>query len=396
MPIQLDRDRESAVVASLADHFAALGARYTEAEPSGAGPAADGELLRDGMRYAVEVKTSTQGRADRVIPLLSQAILQAQRHAADQKGTRPMAVLWIEQAPEALFARVVAFLDAYRPKAAVAIVTPDGVRLVRWNEDGPCDIAAPASSGLRAGARRLGAIRATALNAFNPFSDLNQWMLKVLLAPEIRAEWLNAPRHTYRSGTELAQAAGCSQMSASRLLQHLRQEGFLDEYSAGLRLVRRQELFRRWLAAALRRPLDMPMRFNVRAAVAQQLKALLQSDQVQTCLGLFAAADALGVGHVSGVPPYVYVPQLPVLAQDWNNPAWAQTSRHPDGPPDFILRQPLAPQATFKGAVNQGGALCADAIQVWLDVSSHPARGQEQADHIYATVLQPLVDQGNV
>ena len=137
------------------------------------------------------------------------------------------------------------------------------------------------------------------------------------------------------------------------------------------------------------------MRFTVRAAVEQQLQGLLQSDRVQTCLALFSAADALGMGHVSGVPPYLYVPKLPSPANDLLNPAWATVTLYPEGAPDLIVRQPMAPEATFKGAVRRGGALCADIIQVWLDVSNHPTRGQEQADHIYNTVLLPLIHQGD-
>jgi len=137
------------------------------------------------------------------------------------------------------------------------------------------------------------------------------------------------------------------------------------------------------------------MRFTVRVAVQPQLKALLQSDQVQTCLGLFSAADALGVGHVSGVPPYVYVPKLPDFANNLHNPAWAMVTLYPEGTPDLIVRQAMAPEATFKGAVRQGGTLCAGIIQVWLDVSHHPSRGQEQADHIYNTVLLPLINEGD-
>jgi hypothetical protein len=184
-------------------------------------------------------------------------------------------------------------------------------------------------------------------------------------------------------------------MSASRLLQHLRKEGFLDDYTGELRLVRRQELFKRWRAAAMRSAPEIPMRFTARVAVQQQLMGFMQSDSVQTCLGLFAAADALGMGHVSGVPPYVYVPKLPGFANDRHNPAWATVTLNPEGAPDLIVRQAMAPEATFKGAVRQGGTLCADVIQVWLDVSNHPSRGQAQADHIYNTVLLPLINLGN-
>jgi hypothetical protein len=101
------------------------------------------------------------------------------------------------------------------------------------------------------------------------------------------------------------------------------------------------------------------------------------------------------MGHVSGVPPCVYVPKLSGFANNLHNPAWAMVTLYPEAAPDLTVRQAMAPEATFKGAVRQGGILCADIIQVWLDVSNHPSRGQEQADHIYNTVLLPLINQSD-
>ncbi len=395
MPSHLHSSRGSDATAKLASWFDQVGAEYTEAEQSPAGHGGSPEIIKDGVRYTVEVKILSEGRTDRVIPLLSQAILQAQRYAAERKGTKPMAVLYVERAPASMFKKVIGFMEAYRPSAAIAIATPEGLGLVRWNDVGPFEIMSPGRPTPRYRARFPGAGGTALPKLFNLFSDLNQWMLKVLLAPDISEGLLNAPRNRYRSGTELANGAQCSQMSASRLLQHLRKEGFLDEYSGALRVVRREELFKRWRAAAMRSSPEIPMRFQVRAAVQKQLKALLQSDQVQTCLGLFSAADALGMGHVSGVPPYVYVPKLPGFANDLLNPAWAVVTLYPEGAPDLIVRQAMAPEATFKGAVRREGTLCADIIQVWLDVSNHPSRGQEQADHIYNTVLLTLIKQGD-
>lgn len=395
MPSHLQRSRGSTATAKLACFFEQAGAQYTEAELSPTGPVMDGEIIKDGVRYTVEVKSLSEGRPDRVIPLLSQAILQAQRYAAELKGTKPMAVLYVEQAPESMFKKVIDFMETYRPRAAIAIVTSEGLGLVRWNDEGPCEIKSPERLTPSNMTRRQGAGGTTPPKMFNLFSDLNQWMLKVLLAPDIREDLLNAPRNKYRSGSELANAAQCSQMSASRLLQHLRQERFLDEYTGELRVVRREELFKRWRAAAMRSSPEIPMRFTIRAGVQQQLKELLQSDRVQTCLGLFSAADALGMGHVSGVPPYVYVPKLPGFANDRHNPAWAMVTLYPEGAPDLIVRQAMTPEAMFKGAVRKGDTLCTDIIQVWLDVSNHPSRGQEQADHIYNTVLQPLINQSD-
>jgi hypothetical protein len=116
-------------------------------------------------------------------------------------------------------------------------------------------------------------------------------------------------------------------------------------------------------------------------------------EEKRACLGLFAAAEALGLGIVAGVPPHVYVPRIrPAAYMDWKNVV-------PAGPgerPDFILRRPAAPASVFHGAVDMKGMWVSDVLQVWLDVSSSPSRGQEQADFIRRKVLAPVIlgDQG--
>ncbi|MDR0203353.1 hypothetical protein WKI45_27095 [Delftia tsuruhatensis] len=67
----------------------------------------------------------------------------------------------------------------------------------------------------------------------------------------------------------------------------------------------------------------------------------------------------------------------------------------PEGAPDLIVRQAQWPESTFRGAVDHGGQLTADAIQVWLDVSNHSSRGKEQAELIYREVFQPLMGMGD-
>jgi len=61
------------------------------------------------------------------------------------------------------------------------------------------------------------------------FFDLNQWMLKVLLAPEIPEALLSAPREQYRNASQLSRAANVSVMSAFRFVQQLQDEGYLSE-----------------------------------------------------------------------------------------------------------------------------------------------------------------------
>jgi hypothetical protein len=101
---------------------------------------------------------------------------------------------------------------------------------------------------------------------------------------------------------------------------------------------------------------------------------------------LFAAADALGLGFVHGVPPHVYLEWLDdaVLRQ------LGLSIEDADRNPDAYIRIPANPEAVFRAAVVRQGLPVTDALQVWLDVASHPARGREQADQIRKRVLGPL------
>lgn len=77
------------------------------------------------------------------------------------------------------------------------------------------------------------------------FSDLNPWMLKVLLAPELPEALLSAPRGQYRNASQLARAANVSVMSAFRFVRQLQREGYLHESAPNLNLVRREDLLSR-------------------------------------------------------------------------------------------------------------------------------------------------------
>ncbi len=67
---------------------------------------------------------------------------------------------------------------------------------------------------------------------------------------------------------------------------------------------------------------------------------------------------------------------------------------YPEGIPDFIIRQALSPRSIFQAAVHRDGTVFSDVIQVWLDVSNHPSRGQEQGDLIQRKFLQQVIDVG--
>ena len=302
-------------------------------------------------------------------------MVQAQAFARAHGKARPLAIVYLGAASPSLAKHVQEFAHDFASGVAVGVVSENGLR--HFVGDGLESLNAEPQIA-------RGNYEKSPNLAHHLFSDLNQWMLKVLLAPEVPEQWLAAPRSNYRNVSELALAANVSPMSASRFIRQLKAEGYLDESAPYFKLVRRADLLQRWQASGLRvSPSEKPMVFMLGGPIESHLSQLKSND---ACLALFAAADALKLGHVSGVPPHVYGPRWDRLDPNvW--PVFPAAAK-----PDFILREARAHQSIFRGMVRPDGVPVCDAIQVWLDVSRHPARGMEQADVIYRKVLRPLIE----
>lgn len=336
----------------------------------------DLKLSKSGRTYVAEIKAGAEGRPDRVLALLSQAILQAQHYARLVRSAKPLAIVHVPVASQQLVKRFKEFHGKYAPEAAVGLVAGNGIRY--FAGDGLENLGTSATAGPRTN---------TPERPTNLFSDLNQWLLKVLLAPEIPERFLAAPRQEYRNASELAAAADVSVMSAFRFVSRLRDEGFLDESRGNLMLVRRQEILRRWQAAVTRSTPELKLVFVLRGSAQSNLDKALSRNNA--CLGAYAAADRLGLGHVSGVPPYAYVERIhrPDHAH-WKGLVAAEQGEAPQ----LIVKQALAPKSMFRGALVVGGTRISDALQVWLDVATHPSRGLEQAEVLQRSLIQKLLD----
>jgi hypothetical protein len=273
-----------------------------------------------------------------------------------------------------------AFAQRYASDVAAGVIDFEGFAMFRG----------PQLEELNAEGREMpSSVRQSLRHSGALFSDLNQWMLKVLLGPELPDPLLSGPRGQYRNASQLARAANVSVMSAFRFVQQFQREGYLHESAAYLRLVRREDLFRRWQALSARSPREVAMRFLLPGDPQAQLRRMLASGRA--CLALFAAADALRLGFVSGVPPYVYVQRIqPASLAAWKNLRAASIGEAPD----VIVRQAPAPQSVFRGLVRPDGMAACDVVQVWVDVAAHPSRGREQADLIRKRVLQRLIEGG--
>lgn len=365
--------REKLAESHLASLFEGSG-WHVRRHPGNTGP--DLVVRRKGIEYAVEIKSAPEGRGDRLVPLFAQAVLQA-AHAARQRAM-PLAVVAAPSISSRAAEQVMAFAQQYAPDAAAGVIDFEGLALFRG----------PHLEKMNAPGKDLPvSMRKSAPDSGQFFSDLNQWMLKVLLAPELPDELLAAPRGQYRNASQLARAAKVSVMSAFRFVHQLEREGYLHESAPDLRLVRREDLLSRWQAISARSPSEVPMRFLLPVDRQAQLHKMLGSGRA--CLALFAAADALRLGFVSGVPPYVYVHRI----KPANLAAWKSLRAClPGEQPDVIVRQAPAPQSVFRGMVRPGGMAACDVLQVWVDVASHPSRGREQAELIRKRSVHRLIE----
>jgi hypothetical protein len=333
-------------------------------------------IERGHVSYAVEIKFAAEGRTDRLVPLWSQALLQVSRAPGELRLC--LAVVVAPRIAERSARKVLEFASEYAPHAGVGVMDLTGFRRFRGAHLEGLDSDPAAAQRILPTVRRRPA---------NLFSDLNQWMLKVLLAPEVPAELLAAPRERYANATGVAAAAGVSVMTAFRFVEQLRAEGYLDDSRGRLYVVRRENLFDRWRSAAARRAKEAPMRLLLGGEPLEQAARALHEQRA--CVGMFAAAEALGFGFVRGVPPYVYTGRLEEALAALDE-RWVPTER--GEAPDLILRQPAAVKSVFRGVVPVRGLPVTDIIQTWLDVSTHPTRGAEQADLIRKRVLNRVLE----
>lgn len=351
-----------------------------EAEPNLEGQLRPDLVVSKGAhRYAAEVKAIPRGSSVPLEDSWSRACLQAQRAASG--GAKPLAIIVAPRVSKRAFERLAEFAERYAPAVAMGVLDHAGFQAFRG----------PGLEGLNREPRSVAGRRAAPrLVPKNLFSDLNQWLLKVLLAPEFPERLLSAPRKEYRNASALAEAAGCSAMSAHRIVEDLRREGFMDEGAPHLRLVRRAELFRRWKSVPSHSLRDVSLKLLLRKDVRSELPQLFPPGRA--CLGLFAAAHELGVGFVSGVPPYVLVDHPSVLPGGVAAADGAKNIMRAEKGDEvhLIVRIPKASRSVFQGVVQPRNVASADIIQVWLDVAEHPARGREQAELIWRQCLAPI------
>ena len=261
-----------------------------------ADPPADFLAVKGPRRYPILVRRAQDARRSGIQALLADAIL---RGRASVKG----GFVAVVSAP-AISPAMARSIQQY-----VAEVAP-GQPFGYADDRGLVSFSGLGLERARAEGGKRPHSRSAAERPRDLFSDLNQWLLKILVGRNLPPEMIAVPRQPVRSAAELAARGGASAPAAWRLYSALKNAGYLDDAGSPA-LVR--DLFARWRAAAQRPQQRVGARWILpgRAPLDQLRSALAklrrEEEQPSACLGLFAACDALGVGHVRGAPVHLYV-----------------------------------------------------------------------------------------
>ena len=188
-------------------------------EPREPNAAPDFVVSGHGKKLVVELKRASEGRKDRIIPLLSQAALEAVHYSRVIPGHPiPVALVGANRISDSVADEAIQFLRERAPEVAIGVLDLEGLRL----------FAGHGLESLNSARRPQSDLPPSKARAPQLFSDLNQWMLKVLLAPRIPELNLSAPRGRYHGPSQLSEAAGVSVMSAFRFVEEFSKAGFLE------------------------------------------------------------------------------------------------------------------------------------------------------------------------
>jgi hypothetical protein len=209
------------------------------------------------------------------------------------------------------------------------------------------------------------------------FTDLDRWMLKVLLLRNVPPREWGGPREaTIWNPTELARVATCSVERAHRFALAMTERGFLTKSNRGLELSNVRECLDMLLRAdrlAGRRA--TPMQFvrgrprSLTELAPRELSALVFTG--------FEACRRMDLLHTTVAGPPVAVVEAGRFSREALDIVPSPlASAH-------VVVVTVAGRSAFDGAVEgDGGVRSADVLQAALDVQWSPARGREQAEFL--------------
>ncbi len=327
-----------------------------------AGHEADLCVRRNDVTVVIEVNEVASSGWDHLRGGLADAILRSQRAASLRPGANPVAVVAAPRVSNRMIARLSEYRDAHAPDVSWGVVDDDG----RIDLHGVLELRVPPTRPARGTEERR----------VNLWSDLGQWVLKVVVNDTVRISSGVSPRVIGMPGAQFADSIGVSRSFAWQITAQLRRDGFLDDDNRVLRL---GDLLQMWRHRQERPRLHAMSWLIPGGAPRLRLLPMLAASGSQ-CLAGYTACREHGIAIV---PEGVFEIQARSLRD-----LEMRTRLVPSAPGervDVLVRVPATPEAVFRAVTvpADDGATAADLLQCWLDLVDEPGRGGEQADVIW-------------
>ncbi len=334
------------------------------------------DLVADinGRRVAIAVKSVRTSVVEDVVGRLAMAAIVA-GHSVGGARDIPLAVVIVPSVGHKTVAAVRGFMSSYMEGAAWALV----------DQAGNARVSIPALAiDVDRSVARVDRVQA-GRTSVSLFSDLNRWLLKILLLADVPEHLWGGPRQAVVSNPELGRVAGVSPEMVRRFVTAFQDRDLLRQTSEGLRLVRRSALLELWRAdqTLTARPAVAVRRLIAGSGSVSDLAGLPGFADLAV-VGGFEACRYLGLLHTFAprqVEVYVTVPVSEALRRfglEKCSPADA----------DIWLLPTRRSRSVLGGRLIVDGIPVVDAFQAALDVLRHPGRGREQSDYIVNEVLR--------
>lgn len=218
------------------------------------------------------------------------------------------------------------------------------------------------------------------------FTDLNQWLLKVMILNHAPDPYWDKPRVELSGPVDLSKVdwVDVSQGKAYQFAHTLREMGYLVWRRGTFRLVEVERLLHAWLEVARA---ERPHRVAVRSPLGDTVREVFGSaeERADYAYAGVLAAEVYGLRHVTSQLEEVYVfgdterlvSELLLEVCDENLA-------------DFFLLRPTHRASIQRGVQVHGDReeRAVDLVQSALDSVRRPARGEEQAEYIMSEIAR--------
>lgn len=335
------------------------------------------------VSFLVEYKVEAFYRAASFRALIGDAILRFQRDSTTKRrrDVQLLLAVLLERMSRKTSDDLKEYAGKYEPDLNWLVLSEGGEGVFRLlGREEPVRLSEPLRTRMEATA---------AGNPIGIFSPRNQWLLKLLLMPGIDHRYWGGPDSKPHSVGELAEVSGVSQPSVSQFVQRAESAGFLRRSENDFIMLQHRELLEDWSHALKHRPLNS---VGVRPIYGDEPEQKWLARVRQYCakspnqhpvaVGSHLACHLHGVGRSNNRSMILHVNRpLPELMDK------LQLVEDSSPAPWLKLVFPFFADTVFRSSVVLDGVPVVDLLQCYLDVRTSPARGLEQADHIFQKVL---------